>query len=588
MKLIRWKYVLPRLVLLLIVGLTVRFGLDPTLRWLIVTSGQAVTGAKVELAEVTTSLRDGRLELAGLAAANADSPLRNLCEARQIELLVDVNALLHRRVVIRSGNILGLQFDTPRETSGELEIAPVDETESNPAPAWADKAQDLASDWFAATEERFNVDFTANLQTPQVAAALEARWKTQAADLRAQAETLKGRGKQLESDLREIKSNPLRNADRIPAVQAELKSVKQDLKKLQEKIKELPQQAQADKEALLAARKQDETYLRQQLKFDRLDGDNLTQVLLGDTARTNLQAAMDWIAWAREKMPTSETKKIAARRSRGSTVVFGGARPEFLIEQVNLELSAPVAGRPMQFTGLLTNLSTQPQLVAEPARLELAAVGDVPMMVSLESDRRSEPGGERLHLECPALPLGGQTLGKPEKLALAVAPGTASLLVELELVGDAVSGHISFAQPELDITPAIGPKTNATLAAVMEQAVSGVRQLSAEVTLGGTLREPQFKIDSPVGKQLADGISTALATAARQRGERLLAKVQDQADAQMGKITQARDTLEQDLLARLGEHQELLKSVAALTGQGGQGISVPQLSSKLGAGLLRK
>jgi uncharacterized protein (TIGR03545 family) len=528
------------------------------------------------------------MKLAGLLAANADSPLRNLCEARQIELLVDVNALLHRRVVIRNGNILGLQFDTPREASGELEIAAVDESELNQAPAWGGKAQDLASDWFAATEERFNVDFMANLQTPQVAAALEARWKNQAAELRTQAEALKGRGKQLETNLREIKSNPLRNADRIPALQAELKSVKQDLKKLQQEIKQLPTQAQADKEALLTARKQDETYLRQQLEFDRLDGDNLTQVLLGDTARTNLQAAMDWIAWAREKMLSSETKKIAARRSRGSTVAFGGARPDFLIQQVRLELSAPVAGRPMQFTGLLTNLSTQPRLVSEPARLELAAVGDVPMMVSLESDRRSEPGCERLHLECPALPLGGQTLGKPEKLALAVAPGTASLLVELELVGDAVSGHISFAQPDLEIKPAVGPKTNATLVALMEQAMSGVKQLSAEVTLGGTLREPQFKIDSPVGRELADGIRAALATAARERGEKLLAKVQNQADAQLGNITQARDKLEQDLLARLGEHQELLKSVAAFAGQGGQGISVPQLSSKLGAGLLRK
>jgi uncharacterized protein (TIGR03545 family) len=587
MKLIRWKYVLPRLLLLLFVGLCVRFGLDPALRWFIVTSGQAVTGAKVDLAEVKTSLRDVRLELAGLQAANANAPLRNLCEARQMEVVLDVNALLHRRVVVRSGNILGLQFDTQRETSGELEVA-VEESATDLAPAWADKAQDLAGDWFAATEERFNVDILANLQTPQVAEALEARWKTQAADLRAQAEAFKGRGKQLETQLREIKSNPLRNADRIPALQAELKSVKQDLKKMQQQIKSLPQQAQADKEALLAAKKQDEAYLRQQLQFDRLDGDNLTQVLLGDTARTNLQAALDWIAWAREKMPASEAKKIAARRSRGSTVVFGGARPEFLIEQVNLELTAPVAGRPMQFTGLLTNVSSQPRLVAEPARLELAAVGDVPMLLSVESDRRTDPGCDRLTLECPALPLSGQTLGKSEKLALAVAPGTASLHVELELVGDAVSGHISFAQPQLEITPVVGPKTNATLAAVVGQAVSGLTQLSAEVTLAGTLHQPQFKIDSPVGKELAEGISTALAAAARERGEKLLAKVQGQADTQLAKITQARDKLEQDLQARLGEHQELLQAVAAFTGQGGQGLSVPQLSSKLGAGLLRK
>jgi hypothetical protein len=40
-RLIRWKYVLPRLVVLLVIYLVVHFGLDPALRWGIITGGES-------------------------------------------------------------------------------------------------------------------------------------------------------------------------------------------------------------------------------------------------------------------------------------------------------------------------------------------------------------------------------------------------------------------------------------------------------------------------------------------------------------------------------------------------------------------
>jgi uncharacterized protein (TIGR03545 family) len=82
-KLMRWKYVVPRLVILAILAATVRFGLDPLLHYLIVTSGESAVGAKVDLASVETSLLDGRLELRGLQVANPESPMHNLLEAEQ-------------------------------------------------------------------------------------------------------------------------------------------------------------------------------------------------------------------------------------------------------------------------------------------------------------------------------------------------------------------------------------------------------------------------------------------------------------------------------------------------------------------------
>src|SRR5690606_23951614 len=108
---LRWKYVLPRLALLIVVAAGVRFGLDPLLHMMIVSAGQSATGARVDLAAVETSLWDGRVELRGLQVANPQSPLRNLFEAERTELSLDIKGLLQKRVIVRNGEISGLAFD---------------------------------------------------------------------------------------------------------------------------------------------------------------------------------------------------------------------------------------------------------------------------------------------------------------------------------------------------------------------------------------------------------------------------------------------------------------------------------------------
>jgi len=585
LKILRWKYVVPRLLIAATLVATVRFGLDPLLHYVIVTASQSATGAKVELAAVETSLLEGRVELRGLQVANPQSLLRNLFEAERTQLSIDTNALFHKRLVIENGEITGLAIDTARTESGELEIV-VDSAEPSALDPLLAKASDWAGDWFEQAGDRLDSDFADELQTPQVAKALEERWKQQASNLRTRAEELKSRGKQLEAEFREVKSNPLRGIERLPALQAQLKTVQQELASLQTEIKNFPNQVKKDRHSLNVARQADEAFIKQQLKFGRLDGDNLTQVLLGQSVAAGTQGALDWIGWARHKMPTNSTKQIAKQRSRGTVVSFGTSQPQLHIQQLGLELTAPVAGQSMQFTGSLTNISDQPRLISEPARLQLIASGDIPVTLEVLSDRRSDTPREELFLVCSALPLAGQTLGNQNKLAMQLAPGTANLRVELTLTGDELNGHITFQQPNFHITPLANANSNQNLVAALTQALDNIHDVSAEIQLTGTLKRPEIKLQSPLGKQLADGISTAVVNLASQKSEALLAKVSGQMNEQLAKLESTKANLEQELLAKLGENQQLFESLASLGGSG-NGISVPQLGS-LGSGVLRK
>ena len=583
LKFIRWKYVLPRLVLLFGLVLSVRLGLDPLLHWAIVTSGQAAVGAKVEIAELKTSLREGHLVLTGLQVADPNAPLSNLLQSERVDLKLDTTALLHQRLHVKSGEIHGLQFGTTRETSGTLEVTP----DAAQAPSQlAEKASALATDWLDQVQQRLETDFTDQLQTYRLAIELEARWKERAAALRARGKDLMTRGKQLEVELREVKSNPLRGLERLPELESQLKTVRKEFSSLQKEIKSLPAQVEADRQSLLAARQADEAFLRQQLNFDRLDGNNLNQVLLGQSVTTQLQSALDWIAWIRNKLPSNSAKQIAAARRRGATVYFGTEQPKVLIKSLALDLSATIEGRTMQFSGSLTNASSAPRLLAEPARLELASSGDLPMNLTITSDRRTELTREELSFLCPTLPIETQQWGNPEKLVVHLEPGTAELAVNLQIVDDELHGHIMFHQEHLVLAPQAGPRANATLATALAQALGNVNKLSATVDLAGTLQRPEFQIHSQLGEQLAAGISTAVVGAAREKGEALLAGVTDKANRQLTKLTESTEGLRQELLAKLGENQKLFDGLATLGGNS-QGLPVPQLGA-LGTGILRK
>lgn len=583
LKFIRWKYVAPRIALLLAITASIRLGLDPLLHYVIVTSGQAATGAKVEFASIETSIWDGRVELRDLKVANPQSLLRNLVEAEKTELSIDVNALFHKRLVVRNGEISGIKFDTERAESGELEIV-IDESAG---PSMFDpltaKAGEWAGQWFDSASERLDTDFADQLKTPQVARALEDRWKQYGESLRTRAADLKARGKQIEDEFREAKKNPLRGIERIPALQAQLKEVRQELASLQKEIKNLPAQVRTDREALLTAKKSDEEFVKQQLKFDGLDGDNLTQVLLGEPVALGTHNALEWVSWVRKRLPTNSTKQIAKQRSRGTDVAFGNAQPQIYIERLSLALTAPCGAEPLEFTGSLTNLCDQPRLLAEPARLQLVATGDIPVTVEVTSDRRGEVARDELFLNCAAIPMGGQILGNADRLALQLAPCTANFRVELVVEGDEIKGQIVFQQPSFSISPVGGPRANQTLLVACQEALANIREVSANVKLAGTLQRPQVKLESTFGKELSSGITSAVVNLASQKSEALLAKVSGQVNEQLAKLESTKAGLEQELLAKLGENQKLFEALAGNT----EILGVPQLGS-LGGSILRK
>jgi uncharacterized protein (TIGR03545 family) len=585
----RWKYVLPRVIVVAALVLGIHFGLDPSLRWLIVTSGQAALGAKVEVGELVTSLTGGEIVVRGLAAANPQKPMRNLLEAGDMQLVLDAGQLLRKRFVVRNGFIRGLRFDSPRTTSGALETAPPVE---NAGPSMLDPvvaaAGDAAGAWFAGLSGRVEEDLQARLETPRVVKQLEERWPQQYEALKTRADVLRAKVQQFEVDFREAKKNPLRNMQKFAELQQQLAAAQGELKTTMADIAALPAQAKADRAAVDAARRQDEQFLRDALNIAQVDGDQLTQYLLGDDANSYLSQTLWWVETVRHYIPKGKISR--PERHRGVDVLFvRGRRPQVLFERVQLEASAQLGGEALTLEGELTDAASEPQFHARPLRLHLKSRGAVSSDLVAVLDRRGDVPHDSLTLDCPRVALPERTLGKPDSLALEVAPGEASLQADVKLDGQQLTGVIHFRQGST-LAASTAAIRDDRLAQVVHQSLAGIDRVEANVQLAGTLQRPRWKVESNLGPQLATALSGAMRQYLTDRKDRLVAKVKSGADEQLAKLDARRQAAQQELLAKLGQDQQFISQLAALAGGQGslESLAVPQIGEKINLDKLLK
>ena len=131
----RWSYILPRLMIVGLLWGFLAYGVDPLLRYSTVQSFQAVTCAKVDVAELQTTYFPPSFSIRGMALASASRHGKNMVQFDEMHVKFEPHALSRRRFVIENGYIDGLRFDTNRSDDGQLEIAEEPDPE-NAEPSW--------------------------------------------------------------------------------------------------------------------------------------------------------------------------------------------------------------------------------------------------------------------------------------------------------------------------------------------------------------------------------------------------------------------------------------------------------------------
>jgi uncharacterized protein (TIGR03545 family) len=422
--------------------------------------------------------------------------------------------------------------------------------------------------WFDNATDLLQKDLEEELESVRLSRELMQRWPPQYEQLETRAELLRQRVDRLRR-LVQTSPDPLEAVQSFPQVAADLAQLRRELSELRGEADRLYQQARADKAAMDDAKSRDIETIRNKLRLENLNAEQLSRYLLGPDLGPKVTVFLDWVGWARRCVPAKRGRS-AATPSRGIEVAFPGRRPrpDLLIHTLAVQGQTEIEGSEIAFEGSASGLTSQPELHDHPFRLQLVTRGAAAMQVQAVMDRRHQTPQDRILIDCPALDQAARVLGDPNRLAVTVSPGQTHAWTLLNLHGDGLEGEIVLRQQPVDLQARLAPELAAeSLTPLVQQALSHVQSLDVSIGLSGSLSQPRFTLRSNVGGHLADGINRAVAEQLSARSQQLVGAAEKQIAQQVHSFEQ-RIGAKHDAVLRqvqLGE-EEIQRILGRLTG----------------------
>lgn len=505
---IRWRFLLTRLIVAVAILMILSIGLGPVASYITVAGLQASTGAKAEIGSSTVRLYPPSLRFTDVHVADPrdGKELRDAFMADSIDLSIDGDALLRRRWVIRQGKISGLQIGSQRGTSGHFDVELENEGESaspsmigqmisNATAGLADQAEEIAE----------------NLETVKTGDEIRRRWKTQYETLVQQARDLESRVRTIRDAAKGI-DNPLRDWPELERTLAEARSAREELLQVRETMDKMPEQLRSDLVKLEQAKQADLSKVNAYLPGDLSESKNFGVDLVSAQIHSYLTQLRGYLDNGRT-LANYTVVAPDSERVRGENFDFLGKhrRPEMLIQQCQVDGLMRASGKTYTLTGLIENMTPQPEYLAEPTRARLLLEGPETVQVDYIRDRREGMFNDRLTLHWPQMRADPMRLGDGKNMAVAVTGGQREVWVQFDSQGDDVQGRLVSKQSgmtmHLDVD---GKAANSAAMISMNQSLAKVESIEVDAAFRGDWKNLDLNLKTNLGDVFSDAIHEAI------------------------------------------------------------------------------
>ena len=508
----RWKYIFPRLAIVVVIVFAVWFGSQPILKYALIHSGQSMTGAKVEIDALDFDLWTGRVEMSDVQLADPRQPLANLVQAENAVIHVNPQRLLHREFIVDEASLSNIQFATPRTESGALK----DEGESPHSPGQflieivGNQAGQLGDSWFDQISDRVPVVLEKELESLAVVNELKQKWPSEYERLRNQCLNIQNQVKHFEAESRDLYDNPLRDLPRYQRLVEQLTQLRQRIENTRTKIHAMGDDFAKDRERLSSARIRDQNRIGQKIQDGELVDEQLvSQILLGDQTAQQLEDVLRWVRWFRDTVPDPE-KDFRPIRARGFDVQFR-QRPNLVFKKLNLDGQGRLGGQNIHFFGTASDVCTNPKLYDKPARIQLRGHANADIVFDATLDRRGPQKIDNFRINCPGLVMPATYLGNRSDIGVNLGESSLAVEMQINLIDDVISGDILLRQQGVqmqvaDLNSSIGGERTRQ---ILNQNLAGVNQFSTTVSLHGNVNRPQMRLNSDLGGTLVHSLDLA-------------------------------------------------------------------------------
>lgn len=584
----RWKWILPRFIVVAMLVGFLQFGVDPLLQYAGVHSLQAITGAKVDINSISTSFFPPSARIDGLALASRSRPGKNILELNQLSFRLEPHSLSRRRFVVQDARMEGLQFDTVRNDDGQLPFQQVpEETE----PSWlAEKLADASHDWLQEMESTAFEQLDPNqLQTWRLGKTLYQEWDTRFQELSGEARGLEPRVKNLRDQFRRLRElPPIEQIEQGVRLAQSTDQLLRDVENLNQQLRQIAPRLRSDVEGLDNARKSDQELVKNKIAAFHPDAGFLSRTLLGRDLYLHIAQLLSWVETFSEYQSGLEDQLRPGRGDgRWLAVLPEQPSPDFHLQNLAFSGIMSIRKEPVAWHGTLTDLSSDSLLLGQPTILQAAATGSNEIRLTITSDPTAEDG--TTSIVASWLDHDGFSIaaGRPEQLQLRVALEEPRWDLNLQLGSESLKGFLSLNTNVHDVSVDSEGSVRPELLQATRTALASVSQFRAAAAISGELKKPRVELSSDLGHQLAGGMKKAFADQFETAKTAMLASIDRKA---IGFLDQLKSRCESEYTRLSKENTELLDQLrevqtltAALSSPGGNpGLLLKQVSqSKL-------
>ncbi|MCM8813336.1 MAG: TIGR03545 family protein [Candidatus Omnitrophica bacterium] len=593
MKIIRWSFVIPLLVICVGTVAVLLVFRDPLIKKALIVNGENAFGAKVEIDELKTTLA-GNLTITGLRIADRNDVWKNMADIKKLSATVNTAALLTQKIIVEEANLENLTWGTKRTTSGAL-------------PAGRQKKPALSADnLLAAFKKRFaqdqqqagSFDVLANLQKniEEYKNSLLAGADLQS--LRA-VDTVRGEltgkyeeyGKKIQqfdvnkytrdiqAAIEDLKNTKVGSLQDIQAAQGKLAKVNEtkkvletainDLKSMQQDVTSAFSENAGATQKITDAINADVNLVSTKLQEAKPDKRDIAPMLFGPEWGDRVLTAVDTIMFIRKHLPPPRAKQKITPAERGVDVSFTpdaaeAAKtntpvwPQLLVKKISFSASTGGAGKeataPLTITGTALDVCSEQNAINKPLTLTATAQRDNQTydLTGNFDHRQSVPVDtitvKSANLDIAAISGGSGAMPK-------LAAGTVNIDALFSLNGDILDSKLNLAVNNAAFSADAATESQKILTGLLQ----GISSFTVTATAAGAPDNLQTTISSDLDGAVGDKINAL----AEEKIGQLKTQLQDSIRSQAEQKT--KELFQQVSGNKGGLEQMITEKLSALT-----------------------
>jgi uncharacterized protein (TIGR03545 family) len=602
----RWKAIGPLLLFLLLLAILLWLFAEPVAKDTSEEVGTELLGTQVDIGKLDIIAKEASVDLSALQIADPFDLNRNLVEASEISLKLNPLALAEKKFVVENFRLSGMRFGTDRKTPAK----PVK------GDGFAPQALRAVRQW----SQQFDVPLLkltpidtlkqlvlnpTQLTTIKTAQAVAARADSargalersfQQVNIKGTVDSARGMVTRLRAlDPKKLGLDGTRQAiEDARATLKQLESAKQRLNALEQQVKGGVGSLTSGLGTLDEARRKDYAFARSLLQLPTFSAPEIGQAFFGKVSIDRFQQALYYTELARHYMPPGllpkEDPGPERLRASGKTLRFPKERdwPKFLMQAGQLDLAiggdSPLRGA---YEAVVQGLTSDPSLYGQPTVIhtrrtaEGSAIAgiDVDAVIDhVRPDRVRDSAAARLRgVKLPSFTVPG--------LPFRLNPGTGGANLNFALKGDQIFGRWSIGSNQAGwALDSAGRKLN-SLETLVWRVLSGMKELSVDARVSGTVRSPKLAVSSNLDRAIAQRLEAVIGEEVAKAEKMVRAKVDGLVAAKVEpvrrQVAQVRSQAEQRLgLEEKGlddVEKQLQAEIKRLTAGLAPGIKLPKL-----------